>query len=108
MDEVFPGQQLHSPDPVQKAKDKMLVEQFNKVIMPSLRIIFGWKKGQGPGERSKHWSECLENLITFEKELILRGEAFFSSGKQPAYLDYMIWPWMERINVYDKLFQVCS
>ena len=35
--DVFPGLKLHSEDPARRAKDRMLVELFNKVIMPQMR-----------------------------------------------------------------------
>ena len=105
IDEVFPGRQLHSSDAAAKAKDKMLVEMFNKVLMPHMRIVFGWKRGMEPEKRANHWAESLENLETFEDELQKRDTTFFG-GSAPGYLDYMIWPWFERINIFPRIFEV--
>jgi len=104
IDEVFPGRQLHSSDAAAKAKDKMLVEMFNKVLMPHMRIVFGWKRGMEPEKRANHWAESLENLETFEDELQKRDTTFFG-GSAPGYLDYMIWPWFERINIFPRIFE---
>ena len=100
MDEAFPGRPLHSTDPATKAKDKMLVELFNRVVMPQMKIWFGWKRGQGEEDRAAHWAECMQNLVRFETELGQRQTAFFGGQDFPGWLDYMIWPWMERINIY--------
>merc|ERR1712142_964506 len=105
VDEVYPGRPLHSPDPATKAKDKMLVELFNKVQLPQMKIWFGWKRGQGPEDRAKHWADCMKNLEIFESELGRRQTAFFGGSDSPGWLDYMIWPWMERINIYPMVFK---
>lgn len=38
-------------------------------------------------------------LSVFENELSRRGTTFFG-GDQPAMLDYMIWPWIERFPAF--------
>jgi len=105
VDEVYPGRPLHSTDPATKAKDKMLVELFNKVQLPQMKIWFGWKRGQGPEDRAKHWADCMKNLEIFESELGRRQTTFFGGSDSPGWLDYMIWPWMERINIYPMVFK---
>ena len=106
MDEAYPGRPLHSSSPASRAKDKMLVELFNRVVMPQMKIWFGWKRGQGEKERAAHWAECMQNLERFEAELSIRETAFFGGDDLPGWLDYMIWPWMERINIYPLVFKV--
>lgn len=44
----------------------------------------------------------LDNLDIFEKELKSRGSKFFG-GEQPAMVDYMIWPWFERLELFGLL-----
>ena len=83
----------------------MLVELFNKVVMPQMRIWFGVQKGLTPDGRAKHWNESMDNVEAFERELSSRGSAFFA-GDQPGWLDYMIWPWFERIDSYSLIFKV--
>jgi pyrimidodiazepine synthase len=39
-----------------------------------------------------------EGLQPFEEELSKRGTPFFG-GDRPGMLDYMIWPWVERLPV---------
>ena len=83
----------------------MLVELFNKVIMPQMRIWFGLQKGLTAEGRAKHWNESMDNIEAFERELASRGSAFFG-GEQPGWLDYMVWPWFERIDSYSVIFKV--
>jgi len=105
VDEAYPGRPLHSTDPAMRAKDKMMVELFNRVLMPMMKIIFGWKRGQGVEERALHWADVMKNLERFETELVQRNTVFFGGENLPGYLDYMIWPWMERINIFPSVFK---
>jgi len=105
IEDVFPGVKLHSEDPARRAKDRMLVELFNKVIMPQMRIMFGFKKGLGEEDRANHWAESLKYLNIFELELSERGkEGFFSGNNVPGFLDYMIWPWFERLDAFGESY----
>lgn len=45
-----------------------------------------------------HQDVITNGLSTFEKELISRGGPFFG-GNKPGMLDYMIWPWCERVDL---------
>jgi len=105
VDEAYPGRPLHSPSPAAKARDKMLVELFNRVVLPQMKIWFGWKRGQGEEDRAKHWTDCMDHLQIFEAELNARNTDFFGGSELPGWLDYMIWPWMERINIYPLVFK---
>jgi len=105
VDQVFPGQSLHSADPARRARDKMMVELFNKVVMPQTKIVFGWKIGQGEQHRAGHWSKAMQSLDPLEQELVDRKTRFFGGDNLPGYLDYMIWPWMERIKIFPSVFQ---
>ena len=44
----------------------MLVELFNKVVMPQMRIWFGAKKGLTSEDRAKHWKDSMDNVEAFE------------------------------------------
>ena len=44
--------------------------------------------------------EKFKNVFGFlEKELENRSTSFFNGQNLPGMLDYMIWPWMERLEV---------
>ena len=65
--------------------------------------MFGFKKGLGEEDRANHWAESLKYLNIFELELSERGEeGFFSGNNVPGFLDYMIWPWIERVETIPK------
>ena len=107
IEDVFPGVKLHSEDPAQRAKDRMLVEVFNKVIMPLMRIWFGAKRGFAAEDRARQWTESMENLNLFERELETRGaDGFFSCEDRPGWLDYMVWPWFERFDAFYETYKV--
>ena len=71
--------------------------------------MFGAKKGYTSDDRVKQWTESMQNIKLFEDELAARnitGNNFFSGKSNPGWLDFMIWPWFERIDVYHQLYQV--
>merc|ERR1712242_430500 len=46
------------------------------------------------------FQEKIKNVFKYlEKELEKRGTPFFNGKSLPGMLDYMIWPWMERLEV---------
>lgn len=130
LDEKYSQNRLHSSDPLQKAKDKLLIDQFSKVrqrltlfsfflgclktasittiIIPIsivLQIISTMYKLVLSAGRSFFEDQeeiILDGLETFENELIRRKGPFFN-GDKPGMLDYMIWPWCERADLL-KLF----
>ena len=76
--DVFPGVKLHSEDPAQRVKDRMLVEVFNKVVMPLMRIWFGAKRGFTAEDRARQWTESMENLSSYSREssrLVARADS---------------------------------
>jgi len=106
IEEVFPGRSLHRGSASERARDRMLVELFNSVIMPQMRIWFGVKKGFTAEDRAKQWATSMKSLAMFETELSNRApDGYFSGADSPGWLDYMIWPWMERIEVYFAIYQ---
>nr|UJQ69860.1 glutathione S transferase [Diamesa zernyi] len=95
LDEQYPFNPLNSRDPVQKARDRIMVERFNAVISPFYRLFFSESGAQGaPGSLT----EFVNGLDIFEAELRKRGSKFYG-GATPGMLDYMIWPWCERTDM---------
>jgi len=106
LDEVFPQRKLHSDDPVRKARDRMLVELFGaKVSLPQMKLWFGFLRKQGPEDRAGHFDESMKNMKIFETELEQRKTAFFGGDIEPGWLDYMLWPWFERVDCYSTVFE---
>ncbi|VEN48227.1 unnamed protein product [Callosobruchus maculatus] len=97
LDEKYHQHPLHAKDPLQKAKDKILIEQFNRIITTMYRVMMN------VGRISLDDDEAIsEGLTTFERELGRRGTPFYA-GNKPGMLDFMIWPWCERADIL-KLF----
>jgi hypothetical protein len=51
----------------------------------------------------ENWQELQEKIknvfVFLETELQKRGSLFFNGQTLPGMLDYMMWPWMERLEV---------
>ncbi|GBP10187.1 Pyrimidodiazepine synthase [Eumeta japonica] len=88
LDEKYARNPLHSSDPYVKAQDRLLIERFNELIKGSLEC-FDTNFAFGS-------EQILQTMEVFEKELATRGATYFS-GNRPGMLDYMIWPWIERL-----------
>jgi len=98
LDEAYgTSDSLNSQDPFQKAQDRLMIELFSKVVANFYKVL---KDGRS-GEES--WKESYENLLsgleTFEKEIGKRNSQFYG-GDKPGMLDFMIWPWMERLPAF--------
>jgi len=107
LDEVCPGQRpLTRADPFLRAWDKVLIEEFNKVASLFYSILsLARKEEEGPIKEAL--GKLKAALDPFEKELKARGTPFFGGRDAPGMLDYMIWPWFERLPVI-KLFTPCQ
>ncbi|XP_055602907.1 pyrimidodiazepine synthase-like [Uranotaenia lowii] len=88
------SRKLYPADPFKKAQDRILIERFaGSVISPYYRILFS-TEGIPPGAITEFGT----GLDIFEKELQSRGTKFYG-GDKPGMLDYMIWPWCERVDL---------
>lgn len=90
LDEKYEVNPLHSTDPYIKAQDRLLIERFNELIKGTLdwydtNFAFGSER-------------IIATVELLEKELGMRGTEYFS-GISPGMMDYMIWPWVERLYV---------
>lgn len=87
VDEKYPENPLLPKDPVEKAQAKILVERFSPVAGAFMKVMLHGANGD----------EIWPVLDIFEQELAKRGTSYFG-GDKPGWVDYMIWPWFERIN----------
>nr|CAD7256035.1 unnamed protein product [Timema shepardi] len=93
LDEKYSYRPLHSRDPWKKAKDKLLIQLFNKVINALYKLFLD------PNNLDKQSVDnIIGELIVFEEELDARGKPFFG-GERPGMVDYMMWPWCERSDL---------
>jgi len=88
LDEKYPEKRLYPKDPLGKAVDRLLIERFSIVSSAFYKVAV---RGDAEGK-----IEITNGLDEFEAELKKRGTLFFG-GEEPGMLDYMIWPWVERL-----------
>lgn len=96
LDEKYPQRPLFPKDPLRKAEDRLLIEEFTKFRTVLLKIFFAQ-----PNE-PLDLPPIHDKTDYFEKELAKRGTKFFS-GNEPGMVDYMIWPWCERFDMQEVL-----
>lgn len=93
LDEKYPEIKLHSSDPLQKARDRILIERFSAVIGPMYKIYTF--STDNPTEAVR---DVAIGLQLYEDELRKRKTKFFG-GEKPGMLDYSLWPWTERSHI---------
>lgn len=65
----------------------MLLELFSsKVVLPQMKIWFGFKRGDGPEQRSEHFNQSLQGADVLEQRLSMLKTTFFSGGSSPGSL----------------------
>lgn len=91
LDAIYSQRKLHPSDPLERAKRTILQKRFHKVavsIIPVYRgeiSIFEW------------WERFQNGIQYLEDELKNSGTTFFG-GDTVGMIDYMIWPWFERVE----------
>ncbi|XP_068230811.1 pyrimidodiazepine synthase-like [Palaemon carinicauda] len=103
LDEAYPENPLHKKDPWDKGQDRIFMELFSKVSSPMYRVYRSHVQGEAE-EKKKAFEEIHDGLDLFETELSKRGTKYFG-GNKPGMLDYMIWPWGERLPVIELMLE---
>ncbi|MBN3288275.1 GSTO1 transferase, partial [Polyodon spathula] len=94
LDEVYAGKKLIPADPYEKAKQKMLAEHFSKVIAHYYKIVMAKKNG----EVTSVLEEEIKSKFTQFNEILTNQKSQFFGGDSVSMIDYMIWPWFERLE----------
>jgi glutathione S-transferase len=97
LDEVYPTHPLNSPDPFQRALDRIWIENFSNIVSKFYKVLMNKDDMEIVKTNLK---ELFDGLETFNKELERRGTLFFGGADKPGMLDYMIWPWVERLPIF--------
>ncbi|XP_033122026.1 glutathione S-transferase omega-1-like isoform X2 [Anneissia japonica] len=101
LNDAYPGRKLKSSDPYKRARDDLIVNQFGSKIIPAY-----YKAIRATAEdKDAAVQELIEKLSKLEKIITNRATPFFG-GQKPTMVDFMIWPWLERLRVspmYDLL-----
>ncbi|CAF1285426.1 unnamed protein product [Adineta ricciae] len=85
LDEAYPQTRLQPTDPYLRAQQRVLIERFSNVVGPFYKILRGDPK-EGIESINK-------GLTTYEETL----QNTYFGGSKPAMVDYMLWPWFERL-----------
>ncbi|XP_054132849.1 glutathione S-transferase omega-1 [Melozone crissalis] len=96
LDEAFPGKKLMPSDPYERACQKMLLEDFSKITSLLFKHVLAVKDGQ---DTTALKAEIAEKFGKLEEVLSKRNTAFFG-GDSVSMVDYMIWPWFERLEPF--------
>ncbi|XP_036402400.1 glutathione S-transferase omega-1-like [Megalops cyprinoides] len=96
LDEVYAEKKLLPADPFEKAQQKMLLEHFSKVIPYFYKIPTVRQSGEDTSKLEEEMKEKLKSL----NETLARKKTKFFGGDSITMIDYMIWPWFERIEMY--------
>ncbi|XP_069836248.1 glutathione S-transferase omega-1-like [Dendropsophus ebraccatus] len=97
LDEAYPGKKLTPADPYEKAQQKMLLEHFSGVANALYSILIANKKKEDVTELK---AKAFEKFQKLEEALTKRNSPYFG-GDAVSMIDYMIWPWIERFNIFD-------
>ncbi|KAL4625032.1 glutathione S-transferase omega-1 [Arapaima gigas] len=96
LDELYSEKKLYPTDPFEKAQQKMLLEEFSKVVPFFYKVPTGKSKGENTAAVEQELKEKLEKL---NKILVDKKTKFFG-GNIVTMIDYFIWPWFERLDGY--------
>ncbi|KAJ1067073.1 hypothetical protein CapIbe_021299 [Capra ibex] len=96
LDEAYPEKKLLPGDPYEKACQKMVFESFSKV--PPL--ISGIVRTQNKEDCSGLKEELRKEITKLEEVLTDKKTTFFG-GNSLSMIDYLIWPWFERLEALE-------
>nr|QCC20786.1 glutathione S-transferase omega-1 [Clarias magur] len=97
LDEAYPVKKLLPSSPFAKAQQKMLLEHFSKVVPYFYKIPAGRNKGE---DVSGMEAELKEKFAKLNEVLVNRKTKFFG-GDSITMIDYMMWPFFERLEVFE-------
>lgn len=97
LDEVYPEKKLLPSSPFGKAQQRMMLEHFSKIPPYFYKILMGRKNGE---DVSKLEEELKEKLSKLNDDLGKKKTKFFG-GDSITMIDYMMWPWFERLELLE-------
>ncbi|XP_076810219.1 glutathione S-transferase omega-1-like [Clavelina lepadiformis] len=97
VDEIYPGRRLQTSDPLQNAKEKLVLGDFNEAANKCYTL----SRENDDNQRSALSTAIQASLDKVEKFL---GNSPYFSGQRPGFTDYMIWPHVERMLLFNSEF----
>ncbi|XP_052040064.1 glutathione S-transferase omega-1 [Apodemus sylvaticus] len=96
LDEAYPEKKLFPEDPYEKACQKMTLELFSKVPPLVGSFIRAKRKEDRPGIK-----EELKRELTKLEEAMANKKTTFFGGNSLSMIDYLIWPWFQRLEALE-------
>ncbi|XP_004468291.2 glutathione S-transferase omega-1 [Dasypus novemcinctus] len=96
LDEAYPGKKLLPDDPYEKACQKMVFELFSKVPL-LLKNFLGRQNKEDCADLKEDLCKELSKL----EEVLTNKKTTFFGGTSLSMIDYLIWPWFERLEVLE-------
>eukprot|EP00731_Ephydatia_muelleri_P001335 Em0001g1335a len=98
IDQVFGGgSSLWPTDPYLKAKARLILTDFGNNFIGAW---YGMYRGSPDQETLDNFKRFLKELEDIIQE---NGNKFFQAGDTPGAVDFLIWPWFERIGALKLL-----
>ncbi|MXQ89177.1 hypothetical protein E5288_WYG015065 [Bos mutus] len=96
LDDAYPGRKLYPYDPYERARQKMLLELFYKVPHLTKECLVALRCGRDCGDLKLALRQEFCNL----EEILGYQNTVFFGGDCISMIDYLFWPWFERLEVY--------
>ncbi|XP_010712980.1 glutathione S-transferase omega-1-like [Meleagris gallopavo] len=93
LDDAFPGRKLMPSDPYERAFQRMLLERFSKITAVISKAL---KEGDDLAALKAELAEKFGKL----DEILSQRNTVFYGGDSSSLIDYMIWPWFERLEAF--------
>ncbi|XP_037542405.1 glutathione S-transferase omega-1 [Nematolebias whitei] len=95
LDEAYPEKKLLPASPYAKAQQKMMLDQFSKILPYVYKIPAGRMKN---ADVSGLEAEVKAMFVKLNEHLLKKKTTFFG-GEAITMIDYLMWPFFERLQV---------
>ncbi|XP_052741767.1 pyrimidodiazepine synthase isoform X2 [Bicyclus anynana] len=96
LDDAYPEKPLLPKDPVRKALDKIIVEATGPIVTLFIKSV------KAPDTITEETISSFYKALDYIQDKLKERGTQYLGGDAPGYVDYMIWPWFERLLVLNK------
>ncbi|XP_052741768.1 pyrimidodiazepine synthase-like [Bicyclus anynana] len=96
IDEAYPEKPLLPKDPVRKALDKIIVEATGPIVTLVIKSV------KAPETITEENISLFYKTLDYIQDKLKERGTQYLGGDEPGFVDYMIWPWFERLLVLNK------
>ncbi|XP_047993276.1 pyrimidodiazepine synthase-like isoform X1 [Leguminivora glycinivorella] len=98
LDEVYPQRPLLPRDPLKKALAKIIVEGSGPIQTMLFKIL------RTPDQVTDEHIAAYRKYLSYIQDELKKSGTKFLGGAEPGFVDYMIWPWFERMVPISELY----